>query len=60
VVLSTFALQAVYPQAKITGLDLSPYFLAVANYRTKQRRLAQINWVHGQAESTGIANASFD
>jgi ubiquinone/menaquinone biosynthesis C-methylase UbiE len=58
--LSTFALQAVYPQAKITGLDLSPYFLAVANYRTKQRRLAQINWVHGQAESTGIANASFD
>jgi hypothetical protein len=54
VVLSTFALQAVYPQAKITGLDLSPYFLAVANYRTKQRRLAQINWVHDQAESTDM------
>ncbi len=53
-VLSTFALQAVYPQAKITGLDLSPYFLAVANYRTKQRRLAQINWVHDQAESTDM------
>jgi len=44
VVLSTFVLQVVYPQAKITGLDLSPYLLAVANYRTKQRRLAQINW----------------
>ena len=52
--LSTFALQAVYPQAKITGLDLSPYLLAVANYRTKQRRLAQINWVHDQAESTDM------
>ena len=58
--MSTFALQAVYPQAKITGLDLSPYFLAVANYRTQQRRLDQITWVHGQAESTGMADASFD
>ncbi|MBJ7296070.1 MAG: class I SAM-dependent methyltransferase, partial [Dolichospermum sp.] len=54
VVLSTFVLQVVYPQAKITGLDLSPYLLAVANYRTKQRRLAQINWVHDQAESTDM------
>jgi ubiquinone/menaquinone biosynthesis C-methylase UbiE len=58
--MSTFALQAVYPQAKITGLDLSPYFLAVANYRTQQRHLTQIDWVHAQAESTGIADASFD
>jgi ubiquinone/menaquinone biosynthesis C-methylase UbiE len=57
--MSTFALQAVYPQAQITGLDLSPYFLAVANYRSQQRQ-TQINWVHGQAESTGIADASFD
>lgn len=29
--MSTFALQEVYPEAKITGLDLSPYFLAVAH-----------------------------
>jgi ubiquinone/menaquinone biosynthesis C-methylase UbiE len=57
--MSTFALQAVYPQAKITGLDLSPYFLAVANYRSQQRQ-SQLNWVHSQAESTGIADASFD
>jgi len=57
--LSTFALQAVYPHAKVTGLDLSPYFLAVANYRSQQRQ-ANINWVHGQAESTGIPDASFD
>jgi ubiquinone/menaquinone biosynthesis C-methylase UbiE len=36
--MSTFALQEVYPQAKITGVDLSPYFLAVAKYRSEQRK----------------------
>ena len=35
--MSTFAMQSIYPQAEITGIDLSPYFLAVANYRTEQR-----------------------
>lgn len=57
--LSTFALQKVYPHAKITGLDLSPYFLAVAQYRTQQRD-AHINWIHAAAESTGLPDASFD
>ncbi|MGH1393232.1 MAG: class I SAM-dependent methyltransferase [Trichormus sp.] len=57
--LSTFSLQALYPQAQVTGLDLSPYFLAVANYRTQQRQ-ANINWVHAPAESTGLPDASFD
>jgi ubiquinone/menaquinone biosynthesis C-methylase UbiE len=57
--LSTFALQAIYPQAQITGLDLSPYFLAVANYQAQQRN-AKINWIHATAESTGLPNASFD
>ncbi|WP_016953434.1 class I SAM-dependent methyltransferase [Anabaena sp. PCC 7108] len=57
--MSTFALQAVYPQANITGLDLSPYFLSVANYRAKQRQ-TQINWVHAAAESTGLPDQSFD
>lgn len=57
--MSTFALQATYPQAKITGLELSPYFLAVANYRSQQRH-AQINWVHAAAEATGLPNSSFD
>lgn len=57
--LSTFALQKVYPQAKITGLDLSPYFLAVAKYRAQERQ-AQIDWVHAPAESTGLPNAAFD
>ncbi|AFZ22769.1 methylase involved in ubiquinone/menaquinone biosynthesis [Cylindrospermum stagnale PCC 7417] len=57
--LSTFALQAVYPDANITGLDLSPYFLAVADYRSQQRQ-AKINWVHAAAESTGLPDASFN
>lgn len=57
--MSTFALQELYPQAKITGLDLSPYFLAVAEYRSQQRQ-EKINWVHAPAETTGLPDASFD
>ncbi|MBD2198855.1 MULTISPECIES: class I SAM-dependent methyltransferase [Calothrix] len=57
--MSTFALQELYPQAKLTGLDLSPYFLAVAEYRSQQRH-SNINWVHAPAETTGLPDASFD
>ncbi|HYW20650.1 MAG TPA: class I SAM-dependent methyltransferase [Nodularia sp. (in: cyanobacteria)] len=57
--LSTFAMQEVYPQSQITGLDLSPYFLAVAHYRAQQGQ-PQINWLHAAAESTGLPDASFD
>ncbi|MBD2180664.1 class I SAM-dependent methyltransferase [Planktothrix sp. FACHB-1355] len=57
--MSTFALQDIYPQAKMTGLDLSPYFLAVAKYKSQQRN-AQIRWVHAAAESTNLPTASFD
>ena len=34
--MSTLTLQDIYPQAQITGIDLSPYFLAVASYRASQ------------------------
>lgn len=57
--MSTFALQELYPQANITGIDLSAYFLAVAQYSCKQRN-ARINWKHAAAESTGLPDASFD
>ncbi len=57
--MSTFALQELYPSAKITGLDLSPYFLAVANYNSRQRH-AKIDWKHARAESTGLPDKSFD
>ena len=59
--MSSLALQALYPQAHVTGLDLSPYFLTVAQYQAQHRNLAHpIAWVHAAAESTGLPNASFD
>ncbi|MEO0985950.1 MAG: class I SAM-dependent methyltransferase [Cyanobacteria bacterium J06639_14] len=57
--LSTFALQALYPEAHITGVDLSPYYLAVANYRSQPHN-KPIQWVHAAAEDTGLAARSFD
>ena len=57
--ISTFALQAVYPQAKVTGLDFSPYYLAVAHYNCLERN-ANIDWIHAIPESTGFPDASFD
>jgi len=57
--MSTFALQDLYPSATLTGLDLSPYFLAVAQHNADQRN-AKINWKHAAAESTGLPDASFD
>jgi ubiquinone/menaquinone biosynthesis C-methylase UbiE len=57
--MSTFALQDAYPQGRVTGVDLSPYFLAVADYNSQQRP-ASINWVHAAAEATGLPSASFD
>jgi ubiquinone/menaquinone biosynthesis C-methylase UbiE len=63
--MSTFSLQAAYPLAKIIGLDLSPHFLAIANYntRTKQPEIIesqQLQWIHAAAEQTGLPDNSFD
>ena len=57
--MSTLALQDVYPEAKVTGVDLSPYFLAVAQYRGEQSQY-KINWLHAAAESTGLPDSSFN
>jgi ubiquinone/menaquinone biosynthesis C-methylase UbiE len=57
--LSTFALQESYPDGNIAGLDLSPYFLAVANYQSK-RKNQSINWIHSAAETTNLPVESFD
>ncbi|MEL7007449.1 MAG: class I SAM-dependent methyltransferase [Cyanobacteria bacterium J06643_13] len=57
--MSTEALQKTYPQAEITGLDLSPYFLCVAQHRTEQAE-PKIHWIHGAAEATGLPEDSFD
>ena len=57
--MSTFALQQIYPQANMTGVDLSPYFLAVAAYNSQQHQ-TEINWKHAAAETTGLPDDSYD
>lgn len=59
--LSTFSLQTIYPNARVTGLDLSPHFLAVARHQShSQNPKSAINWVHAAAEDTQLPDASFD
>jgi ubiquinone/menaquinone biosynthesis C-methylase UbiE len=57
--MSTFALQEIYPDANFTGIDLSPYFLAVAQYNSQERNI-KMNWKNAAAEATGLPDASFD
>ncbi|GFP78762.1 demethylmenaquinone methyltransferase [Phtheirospermum japonicum] len=59
---STRFLADKFPSAKVTGLDLSPYFVAVAQYKEKKRnqRKQPIRWVHGNGENTGLPSKSFD
>lgn len=63
--ISTFSLQKAYPQAQITGVDLSPYFLAIAQYKSQQQDRGldssqPIQWLHSAAESTGLPDNSYD
>ena len=57
--MSTLWLQEIYPQAQVTGIDLSPYFLSVAQHRVRERD-HNIKWLHAAAESTGLPDNSFD
>jgi ubiquinone/menaquinone biosynthesis C-methylase UbiE len=57
--MSTFTLQDTFPGARLTGIDLSPYFLAVAQYRAEQQQRA-VQWVHVAAEQTGLPSQSAD
>ncbi|KAL5793637.1 hypothetical protein ACOSP7_002231 [Xanthoceras sorbifolium] len=59
---STACLSENFPSAKVTGLDLSPYFLAVAQFKEKRRtpRDNPISWVHANGEDTGLPSKSFD
>ena len=57
--MSTFAMQDRYPDAAITGLDLSPYFLTVANHNA-QAENRSVEWLHRPAEETQLPDGSFD
>jgi len=58
--LSTFRLEQAFPTATVTGLDFSPYYLALAAYNAGQRGSAVQSWVHALPEATGFAAGSFD
>jgi ubiquinone/menaquinone biosynthesis C-methylase UbiE len=64
---STFTLQTAFPAAQLIGVELSPYFLAVAQHAERQLRSASqavepspIQWIHAAAENTGLPAASVD
>ncbi|CAM0903998.1 unnamed protein product [Alopecurus aequalis] len=58
---STRYLAERFPSAKAVGLDLSPYFLAVAAQKEEQlSRQNPIRWVHANGEATGLPSHSFD
>ena len=47
--MSTFTLQQTFPSAQMTGLDLSPYFLAIGCYREQRREQGKEAGVAGEA-----------
>ena len=57
--LSTFALRSRFPNAHLIGVDLSPYFLAVAQHQAPESA-NPIHWKHAAAEATGLPSASAD
>jgi ubiquinone/menaquinone biosynthesis C-methylase UbiE len=56
---TTLMLKQSFPNAKVIGLDLSPYMLVMAEYKANKAGL-NIEWLHGKAEQTGLPDASFD
>ena len=56
---TTLMLKQAFPQAEVTGLDLSPYMLVRAEDKAKTAGL-DIQWRHGDAEKTGLNSASYD
>lgn len=56
---TTLLLKQAFPNAAVTGLDLSPYMLAVAQDKARLADVT-IDWQQGAAESTPFASASFE
>lgn len=66
--LSSLALLKAFPEAEVTGIDLSPHMLAVGTYLQRQRALRRppgaaperLRFVHGAGENTRMPDQSFD
>lgn len=56
---TTLMLKQAFLSAEVTGVDLSPYMLVVAEHKAQQAGL-EIQWRHDNAEKTRFYNASFD
>ncbi|MEM8828930.1 MAG: class I SAM-dependent methyltransferase [Cyanobacteria bacterium P01_G01_bin.19] len=56
---STIALKRKFPQARVTGLDLSPHMLVMAEQKAKKANLT-VDWQQGLAEANGFSSNSFD
>jgi ubiquinone/menaquinone biosynthesis C-methylase UbiE len=54
---SSVDLKQIFPRAKITGIDLSPYMIAVAKHRFASY---DIEFLHDLAEATQMQDESFD
>ncbi|XP_024400668.1 uncharacterized protein [Physcomitrium patens] len=64
--LSTFGLHQVFPDAHVIGVDLSPFFISVANFRVKEQaeslqdQKSPVHFLHGAGEYTGLPSGAFD
>ncbi|MBW4654578.1 MAG: class I SAM-dependent methyltransferase [Kaiparowitsia implicata GSE-PSE-MK54-09C] len=56
---TTLLLKQAFPQAEVIGLDLSPYMLLAAKDKAKAAHQL-IQFVHGNAEQTGLPDGSID
>ena len=56
---STLMLKQAFPQSQVTGLDISPYMLTMAEHKGTKANLV-INWQQGLAETTNFNNCSFN
>ena len=56
---STIMLKQAFPEAEVTGLDLSPQMLTVAQHKAKRLNLT-IAWQQGLAEATNFSDREFD
>jgi ubiquinone/menaquinone biosynthesis C-methylase UbiE len=63
--LSSLALLKAFPEASVTGIDLSPHFLAAGRYLQRQReertgKKEQLKLIHGLAEDTRLPSECVD